>query len=81
MLYFVGRALLKEDRPTFALHLVHGMNPHLFQPVSETNAFLSPVPRSSAWHGVWVELRIYVNLDLFLDGVRGCEIIQERTGI
>lgn len=34
VLYFVGRALLKEDRPTFALHLVHGMNPHLFQPVS-----------------------------------------------
>lgn len=33
VLYFVGRALLKEDRPTFALHLVHGMNPHLFQPV------------------------------------------------
>ncbi|CAM9131219.1 unnamed protein product, partial [Ectocarpus sp. 4 AP-2014] len=32
VLYFVGRALLKEDRPTFALHLVHGMNTHLFQP-------------------------------------------------
>lgn len=34
VLYFVGRALLKEDRPTFALHLVHGMHPELFQPVS-----------------------------------------------
>lgn len=33
VLYFVGRALLKEDRPTFALHLVHGMHPELFQPV------------------------------------------------
>ncbi|CAM9334952.1 unnamed protein product, partial [Hapterophycus canaliculatus] len=31
VLYFIGRALLKEDRPTFALHLVHGMNPQLFQ--------------------------------------------------
>lgn len=34
VLYFVGRALLKEDRPTFALHLVHGMHPEMFQPVS-----------------------------------------------
>lgn len=34
VLYFVGRALLKDDRPTFALHLVHGMHPDLFQPVS-----------------------------------------------
>ncbi|CAN0042899.1 unnamed protein product [Ascophyllum nodosum] len=31
VLYFVGRSLLKEDRPTFALHMIHGMHPELFQ--------------------------------------------------
>ena len=32
VLYFVGRALFKSDRPMFALHLVKGMHPEQFQP-------------------------------------------------
>ena len=32
VLYFVGRALFKADRPMFALHLVKGMHPDHFQP-------------------------------------------------
>ena len=31
-LYFIGRALFKQDRPMFALHLVKGMHPDHFQP-------------------------------------------------
>jgi len=32
VLYFVGRALFKTDRPMFALHLVRGMHADQFQP-------------------------------------------------
>eukprot|EP00981_Chlorochromonas_danica_P004240 scaffold857_cov152-Ochromonas_danica.AAC.23 len=32
VLYYVGRALFKADRPMFALHLVHEMFPEHFQP-------------------------------------------------
>ena len=32
VLYFVGRALFKADRPMFAMHLVKGMHPSHFQP-------------------------------------------------
>jgi dynein heavy chain 2 len=32
VLYFMGRALFKADRPMFALHLVKGMHPEKFQP-------------------------------------------------
>ncbi len=32
VLYFIGRALFKLDRPMFALHLVRGMHPDHFQP-------------------------------------------------
>jgi dynein heavy chain 2 len=38
-LYFVGRALFKADRPTFALHLVHGMKPESFEE-NEWEAFV-----------------------------------------
>lgn len=53
VLYFVGRGLLKEDRPTFALHLVHGMHPGLFQPVRISGVLLScpfqrPLPLENA---------------------------------
>ena len=32
VLYFVGRALFKVDRPMYALHLIRGMHRDLFQP-------------------------------------------------
>lgn len=32
VLYFIGRALFKVDRPMFALHLIRGMHRDLFQP-------------------------------------------------
>ena len=32
VLYFIGRALFKVDRPMFALHLIRGMHRNLFQP-------------------------------------------------
>lgn len=32
LLFFIGRALFKADRPMFALHLVKGMHPEHFQP-------------------------------------------------
>ena len=38
-LYFVGRALFKADRPTFALHLVHGMKGESFEE-NEWEAFV-----------------------------------------
>ncbi|EKX39469.1 hypothetical protein GUITHDRAFT_160010 [Guillardia theta CCMP2712] len=30
LFYFVGRSLFKDDRLTFGMHLVHGMNPEMF---------------------------------------------------
>lgn len=56
MLYFVGRALLKQDRPTFALHLVHGIHPDLFQPVRK-RSIMALVDTPSFWNrGVRVVL-------------------------
>ena len=39
VLYFVGRALFKADRPMFALHLVHGMKKDIFEE-NEWEAFI-----------------------------------------
>lgn len=55
VLYYVGRSLLKADRLTFALHLVHAMHPELF---TDAGADAAPPaaahasddgPSSAAW--------------------------------